>query len=84
MIPNIYSTKTKQNEYWSQHFPSERIYEGFPEDVVEKILEEQKRKYQRILDGETLMPFICIILDDIISGHELRYNNALWEKIVFR
>lgn len=52
--------------------------------MVNKILEEQQRKYERILDGEKdIMPFICIVLDDIISGHALRYNNELWEKIVF-
>lgn len=61
----------------------ERIYQGFPEEVVEGIIKDQERKYERILNGEKLIPFIVILLDDIIAGHDLRYNNELWEHLVF-
>jgi hypothetical protein len=67
---------------WSKHFPEERIYKGFPTEVVEKIISEQEDKYKRILDGEKLMPFICIVLDDIISDGSVKHND-LWNYLVF-
>jgi hypothetical protein len=51
--------------------------------VVESILKEQQEKYNRFMNGEILTPYIIIVLDDIIAGHNLRYVNELWEQLVF-
>lgn len=77
-------TRTKFNYFWHQCFPAERIYEGMDWDVVLKILEEQKRKWDDIIyrhyessdeefdpdkvDEKIKPPYIVIVLDDIISN----------------
>lgn len=78
-------TKTKHNYYWQQHIPEERIYDGFDEEIVQEILDEQKTTYNRILSGdygEDEIPYKLLIFDDVISDQTLRYQELLNE-IVF-
>ena len=82
-------TRTKMNKYWAQHFPENRIYPGFDVDVISKILEEQRMKYEKIAmgenkdeDGEPKIPYICMIFDDVISDKQMRYEE-LMNEIVF-
>lgn len=74
-------TGTKHNYYWQQHFPETRIYEGFQPDVLQRILDEQMLKVERIRSGEKdIMPFVVIVLEDLASETELRYAN-LFKKL---
>lgn len=82
-------TRTKFNYFWSQHFPYERIYEGMNWDVILDILERQKQKWENIVhrktynDGsseEFTIPYIVIVLDDIISNKkDMRHSELLME-----
>jgi hypothetical protein len=61
------------NHFWAYHFAENRIYDGFPVEIVERILEDQIVKVERLLDGEEFNPYIVIVLD-IISENNLRYS----------
>ncbi len=73
-------TKTKHNKFWSQYVPDERIYPGMDWGVVDQILDDQRRKRALRektgkLDG---LPYICIILDDMISSeNDMRYTQQM-------
>jgi len=76
-------TKTKQNRFWSQHFPQTRIYNGLAGEnmeILRKILLKQKEKHEKMLlaNDFSKTPYIIIILDDVIGDqHSVRYNNYL-------
>ena len=78
-------SRTKHNYYWQQHIPENRIYNKFEPDVVAKILEEQKRKYEKFKDGivdeEQDIPYICVIFDDVISDKTIRHEDLLNEMV---
>jgi hypothetical protein len=77
-------TKTKHNYFWQQHFPETRIYDNFDEDVIRKILTEQKTIYEQFLDNTQppgCVPYIVLIFDDMISGATLRYEKLLDELV---
>ncbi len=76
-------TATKHNWFWQQHIPDTRIYEGIQPDAIKEILEVQKEKYQRYLDGDyDQCPYIVIIFDDVISDErDLRFTPELNELI---
>lgn len=78
-------TRTKFNYFWHQRFPESRIYEGMDWDVVGKILATQKEKVEAVIQngeekGKEDIPFVLIVLDDIISNqHDMRYEELLNE-----
>jgi hypothetical protein len=77
-------TKTKHNYFWQQSFPESRIYSGLNNKVLEIILEEQKKKYNKWLDGDLEHPpFVCLVFDDIISDESELRNNPVLNEIVF-
>ena len=78
-------TSTKHNYFWQQHIPDSRIYEGFQPEVIEKIMDEQKTVYERFLEGDIdkkTVPYVCLILDDVIGDHNLRYEE-LFDTLAF-
>jgi len=78
-------TSTKHNYFWQQHIPDSRVYEGFQADVVKRIFEEQKVIYEKFLEGEvdkTDIPYVCLILDDVIGDHALRFDE-MFDSIAF-
>lgn len=45
--------------------------------MVRRIFEEQKVIYEKFLEGEvdkTDIPYVCLILDDVIGDHALRFD----------
>lgn len=77
-------TDTKQNYFWQQHFPENRVYEGVQQEVLSEILSTQKAKYNAMMDGEDVgIPFIVIIFDDVISDESQLRFNPLLNEIVF-
>jgi len=81
-------TRTKFNYFWHQRFPETRIYEGMKWDVVAKILQTQKEKVESIIHngekkGEETIPYILVILDDIVADqHDMR-NEVLLNELMF-
>jgi hypothetical protein len=60
--------------------PENRIYDGFQQDIIAKLIEEQKRKYEKWVEGDTDesdIPYIVCIFDDVISEKTLRYEELL-------
>jgi hypothetical protein len=77
-------TKTKHNHFWQQHFPDTRIYDGWQPEVVRMIFDKQKQLVSRIMDGEEdIVPWIMIVLDDIITEKSAMEHDPLWEEICF-
>lgn len=77
-------TKTGINGTWAQHLPYAKIFDGFPEDVVEKIMQCQKKRLRqnavagRMGDsGNMTNPYVLLILDDMASEDELIRNKTL-------
>jgi len=53
--------------------------------VVKRIFEEQKVIYEKFLEGEidnTDIPYVCLILDDVIGDHALRFDE-MFDSIAF-
>lgn len=70
-------TSTKHNYFWQQHVPDSRVYDGFQPTVVQRLMEEQKEVYEKFLEGtidKNTIPYVCLILDDVIGDHDLRYD----------
>jgi hypothetical protein len=77
-----YFSKLTWFKSWQQHFPDSRVYPEFNEEVIKKILEEQKQKYERFREGmnsEDDIPFIILIFDDIIADQHIRYETLMNE-----
>jgi len=73
-------SKTKHNGYWSQHVPEEYIYDHMDWDAVDKILAEQKRKRKERADTgkQDKLPYVLLILDDMISSrNDMRYQERM-------
>ncbi len=78
-------TRSKQNLFWSQHFPNSHIYNGLGKDQEEvflKIMETQRIKHKLMLEtGDfSICPYIFLILDDVIADQgAVRFNKVLNE-----
>lgn len=74
-------TNTKQNYFWQKHFPENRVYGGVFPDVIQEILRQQKMLYESIMLGAQVdvSPFVCIVLDDVITSKEIRHNPLIQE-----
>lgn len=76
-------TKTKNNYFWQQHVPEERIYEGFQGAVIKSIIEEQRKKCgmmrERLSETDPIeeCPYLLLILDDIIGDTHLNWEEEL-------
>jgi hypothetical protein len=77
-------TKTKHNYFWQQHFPDTRIYDGWQPEVIRMIMDKQKQLVSMIMDGDdSIVPWVCIVLDDIITEKSAMDHDPLWEEICF-
>lgn len=74
-------TNTKHNYFWQKHFPENRVYGGVYPELIAQILADQKALYQSILLGAEvdISPFICIVLDDVITSKEIRFSPLIQE-----
>jgi hypothetical protein len=72
-------TRTKNNQFWQQHFPEECIFDGFQPDVIRSIIEEQKKRCEQFKQRGTPdeCPYVMIIMDDIIADTHLNYEEEL-------
>lgn len=62
--------------------PDERVYQGFQGEIIQQILDEQKRKYEKYKNGTAAtddIPYVVIVLEDIISEKTIRYEDLLHE-----
>ncbi len=63
-------TTTKFNNFWSKHVPDDAIYEGIQWDVIAQIKERQ-REVVRLMEEQgdkcQIVPYICIIFEDVAS-----------------
>jgi hypothetical protein len=66
-------TNTPHNGWWQNMIPEKRIYEGWRPDLIEKIVDIQRKRCRRT----DINPYVFIILDDIVSDNRLRYDPVL-------
>ena len=72
-------TKTKHNYFWQQHFPDKRIYNTIEPEMLDAIMEDQKKRWDKFIAGKfTGMPYTVVVFDDVISDRKnIRYNDKL-------
>ncbi len=69
-------TNTKQNLFWSPHFPEDHIFDGFYEGVIDRIMKQQaKRMAQYNRDPKSINPFTLLVLEDV--GTDTRNSDVL-------